>query len=146
MSTVFINGKAVACKAGKGKLTAAFPDVCLSPPPAPVGPIPVPYANTSFSKDLENGSKTVEIGGKPVAVKDSFYDTAPQGNEAGVFGSVVSKQTGGKAAFSQYSFDIKFEGRNVCRHGDLMTANAGGTTPFPNLEMTYRDPVDEPDS
>ena len=57
---VFANGMEVSCKSGDGKVIAAFPDVCLSPPSPPAGPIPVPYPNTSFSKDGKNGSKTVK--------------------------------------------------------------------------------------
>ena len=80
---VYANGNAIACKTGDGKVIAAFPDVCLSPPSPPAGPIPVPYPDTSFSKDMKNGSKTVKIGGKEVMLKDaSFYNTSPLGNEA----------------------------------------------------------------
>ena len=64
-------------------MIAAFPDVCLSPPSPPAGPVPVPYPNTSFSKDMQNGSKTVMIKGKEVMLKDqSFYKTSPLGDEA----------------------------------------------------------------
>src|SRR5438067_12813427 len=58
---VYANDDEIACKAGDGKVIAAFPDVCLSPPSPPAGPIPVPYPDTSFSKDMQNGSKTVMI-------------------------------------------------------------------------------------
>ena len=67
---VFANGNEVACKGGDGKVIAAFPDVCLSPPSPPAGPIPIPYPDTSFSKDLQKGSKTVKIDKKPIALKD----------------------------------------------------------------------------
>ena len=62
---VFANGMAIACKAGSGKVVAAFPSVCQSPPGPPSGPIPAPYPVSSFSRDLKQGSKGVEIGGKP---------------------------------------------------------------------------------
>ena len=75
---VYANGDEIACKAGGNKVIAAFPDVCLSPPSPPAGPIPVPYPDTSFSKDMQNGSKTVKIKGKEVMLKDqSFYKTSP---------------------------------------------------------------------
>jgi len=80
---VFANSDEIACKAGDCKVIAAFPDVCLSPPSPPAGPVPVPYPDTSFSKDMQNGSKTVMIKGKEVMLKDqSFYKTSPLGDEA----------------------------------------------------------------
>ena len=80
---VYANSDEIACKAGDGKVIAAFPDVCLSPPSPPAGPVPIPYPNTSFSKDMKNGSKTVKINKKEVMLKDqSFYKTSPLGDEA----------------------------------------------------------------
>ncbi len=66
---VYANGDEIACKAGGGKVIAAFPDVCLTPPPPPGGPIPVPYPDTSFSKDMKKGSKTVKIENKEIMLK-----------------------------------------------------------------------------
>jgi len=84
---VYANGNEIACKAGGGKVIAAFPDVCLKPPPPPAGPIPVPYPDSSFSKDMQEGSKSVMIGGKEIMLKDqSFYKTSPLGNEAATKG------------------------------------------------------------
>ena len=50
---VYANGNAIACKAGDGKVIAAFPDVCMSPPSPPAGPIPVPYPQHVFLKGYE---------------------------------------------------------------------------------------------
>jgi uncharacterized Zn-binding protein involved in type VI secretion len=93
---VFANGMEIAHRAGDGKVMAAFPDVCLSPPPPPAGPVPVPYPNTSFAKDLRDGSTTVKIGGKPIALAgQSYYQTSPLGNEAATrnFGGAVLTHT-----------------------------------------------------
>lgn len=124
---VFANGNEIACKSGDGKVIAAFPDVCLSPPSPPAGPIPVPYPDTSFSKDMKNGSKTVKIDGKEVMLKDkSFYKTSPLGNEAAtksLGAGVVSHVITGKTYFVAWSMDVKFEGKNVDRHIDLTTSN-----------------------
>lgn len=124
---VFANGNEIACKSGDGKVIAAFPDVCLSPPSPPAGPIPVPYPDTSFSKDMKNGSKTVKIDGKEVMLKDkSFYKTSPLGNEAAtksLGAGVVSHVITGKTYFVAWSMDVKFEGLNVPRHIDLTTSN-----------------------
>ena len=84
---VYANGDEIACKAGDGKVIAAFPDVCLTPPSPPAGPIPVPYPDTSFSKDMQSGSKTVMIKDQEVMLKDSsFYQTSPLGDEAATNG------------------------------------------------------------
>ena len=100
---VYANGDEIACKAGGGKVIAAFPDVCLTPPPPPAGPIPVPYPNTSFSKDMKEGSKTVKIKGEEVMLKDmSFYKSSPLGDEAATNGQgagVVTHVITGKTYF-----------------------------------------------
>jgi uncharacterized Zn-binding protein involved in type VI secretion len=139
---VFANGMAVSCKAGDGKLIAAFPDVCLSPPSPPAGPVPVPYPNSAFSKDLKEGSTSVTVNGKPVALKNqSYFKSSPLGNEAATRsfgGSVVSHTITGKAYFNSWSMDVKVEGKNVARHLDLMTSNhasyPGSTPPFTEME------------
>jgi hypothetical protein len=141
-NNVYANGNAIACKAGDGKVIAAFPDVCLSPPSPPAGPIPVPYPNTSFSKDMQEGSKTVQISGKEVMLKDqSYFKTSPLGDEAATRsfgGSVVTHVITGTTYFAAWSMDVKFEGENVDRHLDLTTSNhasyPGGTPPFPDAE------------
>ena len=73
---VYANNNEIAGKAGTGKVVAAFPDVCLSPPSPPAGPIPVPYPDTSFSSDLKEGTRSVKLGGKPAAVLMSLEDFA----------------------------------------------------------------------
>jgi hypothetical protein len=124
---VYANGNEIACKAGDGKVIAAFPDVCLSPPSPPAGPIPIPYPNTSFSKDMQNGSKTVMIKGKEVMLKDqSFYKTSPLGDEAatkGLGAGLLTHVITGKTYFVAWSMDVKFEGENVDRHVDPTTSN-----------------------
>jgi hypothetical protein len=140
---VYANSDEIACKAGDGKVIAAFPDVCLSPPSPPAGPIPIPYPNTSFSKDMQNGSKTVMIKDKEIMLKDqSFYQTSPLGDEAatnGLGASVITHVITGKTYFVAWSMDVQFEGQNVDRHLDLTTSNhasqPGSTPPAPNAEM-----------
>lgn len=138
---VFANKMAIAAKAGDGKLIAAFPDVCNSPPAPSAGPVPVPYPNSAFSRDLKKGTKRVLIGGKPVGVEDSYFQTSPLGNEAATKsfgGSLLTHTITGKAYFSAYSMDVTFEGRKVARHLDLMTSNhasyPGSTPPFGEME------------
>jgi len=141
---VYANGDEIACKAGEGKVTAAFPDVCLTPPPPPAGPIPVPYPDTSFCKDMQQGSKTVMIEGKEVMLKDqSFYKTCPLGDEAATNGQgagVVSHVITGTTYFVAWSMDVKFEDQNVDRHTDVTTSNHNPMenvfAPMPNWAKT----------
>ena len=122
---VYANGDEIACKAGSGKVIAGFPDVCLTPPPPPAGPIPVPYPNTAYARDTQNGSKTVMIEGQEVMLKDqSFYKTSPLGDEAATNGQgagVMTHVITGKTYFIAWSMDVKFEGLNVDRHMDMTT-------------------------
>ena len=129
----------IAAKNGMNKSIARFPDVCLSPPSPPAGPIPIPYPNTSFSNKLESGSSTVKIGGQPVALaQKSYYKMPVLGNEAATrtFGAaIITHQITGKTYFQAWCMDVMFEGKNVCRHFDITTSNHAsyvGSTP-PNL-------------
>lgn len=139
---VFANTWQIAAKSSMNKSIARFPDVCLSPPGPPAGPIPIPYADTSFSTDLKNGSQTVKIGGKPAALaQQSYYQPSVLGNEAATrsFGAnVITHQITGKTYFQAWSMDVKIEGKNVCRHIDLTTSNhnspPAATPPAPSGE------------
>ncbi len=151
---VFANTWQVAAKSGMNKSIARFPDVCLSPPGPPAGPLPIPYADTSFSSDLKEGSTTVKIGGKPAALaQQSYYKPSALGNEAATrsFGaSVVTHQITGKTYFQAWSMDVKIEGKNVCRHIDITTSNhgsyPGATPPAPTAEQQAAlDRMDEAD-
>ncbi len=150
---VFANSWQIAAKAGKNKSIARFPDVCLSPPGPPAGPLPIPYPDTSFSSDLKEGSQTVKIGGQPAALaQQTYYQPATLGNEAATrsFGaSVVTHQITGKTYFQAWSMDVKFEGKNVCRHIDITTSNhnspPAATPPLPSAEtqtMSAQDAID----
>ncbi|WP_371355925.1 DUF4150 domain-containing protein [Pseudomonas chlororaphis] len=139
---VYANGDEIACKAGDGKVIAAFPDVCLTPPAPPAGPIPVPYPDTSFSKDMKKGSKTVKIKRKEVMLKDrSYYKTSPLGDEAATKSQgagVITHVITGKTYFVSWSMDVLFEGQNIDRHTDITTSNhaspmANASTPTINI-------------
>lgn len=139
---VFANGREVVSGgSGHGKVTSAFPDVCNSPPGPPSGPVPVPYADSSSTTGLKQGSKHVKIGGKPIGLSSkSFYKCSPLGNEAATknFGAnLVTHTVTGKTQFGSWSHDIKVEGEGALRHRDLTTSNngsyPGGTPPFVNL-------------
>jgi len=140
--TVGVNMLSVVHKSSSG-VTIAFPDVCKTPAP-PAGPIPIPYPNIAQSSDTAKGTKKVKCDGNPVCVKDSNFKTST-GDEAGSAGGVASSKTKGKAEFILYSFDVKFEGKNVPRAFDLMLHNDKNTPPFPVLQGPIIVPPAPPD-
>jgi hypothetical protein len=123
---VFANGQEIACKAADGTAPAAFPDVCLTPPPPPAGPLPVPYPNTAKAADTTNGTTTVMIGGQEVMLKDQSTFKQSMGNEPATKAQgmgVVTHTIQGEASFVAWSFDVKFEGANIPRNLDPMLHN-----------------------
>jgi hypothetical protein len=118
--TTFADGRGIAHK-GSGGMSTVFPDVCKTPaPPAP--PVPIPYPNVGQSSDTTGGPSTVTTDGQMPMVKGAKYMKS-SGDEAGVAGGVVSSVNLGECEFMMYSFDIKFEGNNVCRLGDPLFHN-----------------------
>jgi hypothetical protein len=129
--TVAVNNMSVVHK-GSGGITTAFPDVCKTPTPG--GPIPIPYPNIAMSSDTAKGASSVKCDGNPVCVENSNFSTST-GDEAGsAGGGVVSNKIKGKAEFVNFSFDTKFEGKNVPRAMDLMLHNDKNTPPFPVMQ------------
>jgi hypothetical protein len=129
--TVGVNFMSVV-HAGSNGITSAFPDVCKTPaPPAP--PIPIPYPNIAKSSDTAKGASTVKCDGNPICVKDSNFMMST-GDEAGSLLGVASNKIKGKAEFVNFSFDVKFEGKNVPRAMDLMLHNDKNTPPFPVIQ------------
>lgn len=130
--TVGVNHLSVIHGKSNG-ITPSFPDVCKTPAP-PGSPIPIPYPNMAFSSDTAKGTKKVKCDGKPVCVKDSNFKTST-GDEPGLAKGIASNKTKGKAEFVNYSFDTKFEGKNVPRAFDLMLHNDKNTAPFPVIQI-----------
>jgi hypothetical protein len=130
--TVGVNFMSVV-HAGSNGVSIAFPDVCKTPaPPAPF--VPIPYPNIAQSSDTAQGTKKVKCDGQSVCVKDSNFKMST-GDEAGTAGGgMLSSKIKGKAEFILFSFDVKFEGKNVTRAFDLMLHNDKNTPPFPVLQ------------
>jgi uncharacterized Zn-binding protein involved in type VI secretion len=136
---VYANGREVSCKAADGKSIAAFPDVCFTPPQTPATPpgVPIPYPNTGMASDTSDGSKTVQISGKEVMLKDSSAFQKSSGDEAGCAPkkNVITSKIQGKCYYTSWSMDVKIEGENAVRHLDMMTHNhasqVGATPPWP---------------
>jgi uncharacterized protein DUF4150 len=119
-ATVHVNFRGVVHK-GSGGMNTTFPDVCKTPaPPAP--PVPIPYPNIGQSSDTSQGPSTVTTDGKMPMVKGAKYSRS-SGDEAGTLGGVVSSVNMSECEFMMYSFDVKFEGKNVCRMGDPLFHN-----------------------
>lgn len=139
--TVFANGRAVCHQGSSGKTAAATPDVCLSPPPAPTGPLPVPYPNTAMASDLKKGSKSVKVESKPAFLANKSVLGTSTGDEAGnQGGGIITHKTKGTAEFTAWSFDVMFEGKEVTRHLDMTTNNGSSlpdnTVPWPYLSKS----------
>lgn len=135
---VYANMMEVSCKSASGKSTCAFPDVCFTPPPPPG--VPIPYPNTGMASDCEEGSKTVQISGQEVMLKNKSYFKKSTGDEAGSApkkGAITGTITG-KVYFNVWSMDVKIEGENVVRHLDLTTHNhasvPGNTPTWPYID------------
>jgi hypothetical protein len=139
---VYANNMSVACKSGDAKVICAFPDVCLSPPTPPAGPIPIPYPVTSMSSDTTDGSGTVKINNKEVMLKDKSCYKKCMGDEAATktLGmGLMNANLGGKTFFKMWSMDVKAEGENVVRAFDITTSNhmseiGNATVPMINTE------------
>ena len=119
MPTVFANCRGVAHK-GSGGQSPIFPDVCKTPTPA--GPVPIPYPNIGQSSNTSSGPTSVTTDGQMPMTQDAKYMMS-SGDEAGSAGGVISGKVKGTCEFMMYSFDVKFEGKNVCRLGDPLFHN-----------------------
>ena len=133
-ATVNVNTRTVVHKSSNGVVTAPGTDVCKTPTPG--GPVPIPYPNIAMSSDTASGSKKVKMDGNPIMLSSSNFSTST-GDEAGSALGIVSSKIKGKAEFVNYSFDVKVEGKNVPRLGDMMVQNKGGspnTPPMPEVQ------------
>lgn len=135
--TVFANGLEVSARQSDNQSIAAMPDVCLSPPSPPAGPIPIPYPNFSQASDTTDGTKTVKIAGDEVGMKNQSSYKSSKGDEAATKSlgmGINTASLGGKTFFAAWSSDVMFEGANAVRFTDLTTHNhanpatSGGTT------------------
>lgn len=120
MPNTFANGRGIS-HAGSNGMSIVFPDVCKTPAP-PGSPLPIPYPNTGRSSDTSGGPTSVTVEGKMPMVKGAKYQTTT-GDEAGSVGGIMSSSTKGEAEFMMYSFDVKLDGKNVCRLGDPLFHN-----------------------
>lgn len=117
--SVFANGRGIDHK-NSGGMSPIFPDVCKTPSPG--GPIPIPYPNIGQSAQATGGPTSVKVNGAMPMTKGAKYSMT-SGDEAGSLGGVVSNKFKGEAEYMSYSFNVRMEGRNVCRLGDSLFHN-----------------------
>ena len=118
------NGRGIAHGGSQGQSIVA-PDVCKTPVPGG-GTAPIPYTNVGRSSDASGGPSTVTIEGKMPMVKGAKYARS-SGDEPGTAGGVLSGCNMGECEFVMYSFDVKIEGKGVCRLGDPLFHNKRNT-------------------
>lgn len=88
------------------------PDACLTPDPTTGAPAPAPYTNQSSLTIAADTAPNVYIEVMPAITLMSTLPSST-GDEAGVFGGVVSKVTGGPARFTQASSKVYAAGSPV---------------------------------
>ena len=123
-SHVTVNGLGLTHKGSVGVSIATLPDVCKTPSPA--GPIPIPYPNFADHGSLSGGSTTVKVKNNMIGTKGSEYSRS-SGDEAGTAGGVTSSTFMKETAWITFSFDVKIDGQNACRHTDKKFHNHKNT-------------------
>jgi hypothetical protein len=119
MQATYANARGIAHK-GSGGMSIVFPDVCLTP--CAPSPVPIPYPNIGQSSDTSQGPTSVTTDGQMPMVKGAKYARS-SGDEPGTNGGVLSGVNMNECEYLMYSFDVKFEGKNVCRLGDPLWHN-----------------------
>ncbi|CDX29150.1 conserved hypothetical protein [Mesorhizobium sp. ORS 3359] len=122
---IVVNSLGLTYKGTIGVSIATIPDVCKTPSPG--GPIPLPYPNIANQSTLKDGTTTVFAkGGKMIAIKGSQYGMS-SGDEPGTVGGVKSNVFKKATDWITYSFDVKMDGKNACRHTDKKFHNDKNT-------------------
>lgn len=109
-----------------GLVTATIPDVCLTPPPPPVGPEPVPYPNMGDATMAEPAAENVFLGGSPGCTQASIIEES-QGDDAGTFLGVASGMIMGPIEFTLASMIVKLEAQPALYQGNLTIQNESNT-------------------
>jgi hypothetical protein len=131
---ILVNGLGLTYKSTIGLSTATLPDVCKTPSPG--GPVPIPYPNIADQSTLDKGTTTVLANGNMIAIKGSEYSMS-SGDEPGTIGGVTSSTFKKETAWISYSFDVKIDGANACRHTDKKFHNHKNTVDLAgNLDPT----------
>ena len=120
MPTVFANSRGVAHK-GSGGQSPIFPDVCKTPTPG--GPIPIPYPNIGMSSNtVVRPDHGQERRSDADDERREVHDVHRRRSRRRRWAS-MSNKIKGPCEYMMYSFDVKYEGKNVCRLGDPLFHN-----------------------
>ena len=125
-------GKPIALKK---QMAMAFPDVCLTPVPAPVTQVPIPYPNMAQLSDATDvsdaGDKELLVGGTHVLLEGSKVSSS-QGDEAGSNGGVRSGSTSGECVITRASGSVKYgpDGLGLARLMDPTEQNDSNAAGF----------------
>jgi hypothetical protein len=131
--TVAANGLSVVHRGSEGISRATLPDACTT-----LDAGVVPFSNTVHSRDLRSGSVTVRLdGGHPAALSTSALSPS-EGCSPTAIAGVASGVSRGAATFVSHSFDVRIEGRPVCRLTDKLVHNEGNTV---NCSGYLQEPV-----
>jgi len=123
-SHILVNSLGLTYKSTMGFSAATLPDICKTP--APNGAVPIPYPNFANQSSLRKGSKTVKAKGKMIANKGSQYGRS-NGDEPGTAGGIKSSVNMKATDWITFSFDVKIDGKNACRHTDKKFHNNKNT-------------------
>lgn len=139
---VYANGREIASKSADGSSKHAMPDVCHTPPatasPTPIKPfppgVPVLYSNTCHARDISNGSRSVFILGKEIALENHSYFSVSEGDDFAtkkLAKGIISSAVKGLCYFQTWSPNVFVEGRAVARHLDMVSHNHSNPTNTP---------------
>lgn len=115
-STLTANQRKVV-HTGSDDTHVAFPDVRASHHSG----FPEPFPGTSAieSASGENGPAMVKVGGEMPMVRGATY----QATDISADSTLVNQADDTASRFLHYSFNVRLEGRGVCRLGDLLFHN-----------------------
>lgn len=102
----------------------AFPDVCNTPSPS--GVTPIPYPNIAQLSDAQDVADDLLIGPASLnaVLQDSTVATST-GDEAGTAGGGVSSgTTKGECKVTSASITVLYGGKGIARFGDPTTQNS----------------------
>lgn len=112
-ATLNVNQRRVV-HTGSDDTHVAFPDVRASQQTG--FPEPVPCNSAIASAIGENGPAMVKVDGEMPMVRGATY----QEEGVSVDSTLVNQTDDTASRFLQYSFNVRLEGRAVCRQGDLL--------------------------
>src|SRR5690606_18550172 len=108
--TVTVNSPETVAHVSSGGTCRTQVDVCKAPSPG--GPVPTPYPNIAMTEQASGGTEHVKCEGPSLLTKGSKVSMSA-GDEAGSMGGLRFNTSKGSAEPANYSFDVKFQGKNV---------------------------------